>query len=67
MQRILDEGEIFHGAPPRLLGFLKVEGRLWRAVIKATADGRATYIQSLHRVDPPRLRRARETMNPITG
>ena len=31
-------------------GFLDIDGRLWRAVIKATRDGSKTFPQTLHKV-----------------
>ena len=48
VQRIVDEGEIFQASPRLVVGFLEVDGRLWRAVIKATGDGTETYLQTLH-------------------
>ena len=41
VQRILDEGRVFHGGKDSrvAIGFLEERGRLWRAVIKSTKEG----------------------------
>ena len=67
LQRILDEGEWFKQSATNALGFVEEDGRLWRAVLKVTRDRSKTYLTSFHRVDPSRLRRARETLERIGG
>ena len=67
VQRILDGGELFRSGPHHALGFVEIDGRVWRAVYKATRDGAETYVVSLHRVDPPRRRRAARTLERIGG
>ena len=67
VQRILDEGEWFKQSTTHALGFGEEDGRLWRAVLKVTGDRSKTYLTSFHRVDPSRLRRARETPERIGG
>ena len=67
LQRILDEGEWFKQSTTHALGFVEEDGRLWRAVLKVTGDRSKTYLTSFHRVDPSRLRRARETLERIGG
>ena len=51
-QRILDEGELFDLGRRRAAGFLEVDGRLWRAILKATDDRTETYLVSLHMAQP---------------
>ena len=65
VQRILDDGEMFRSGPHHAVGFVEIDGRLWRAVYKATRDGAETYAVSLHRVDPTRMRRAARTLERI--
>jgi len=67
VQRILDKGEWFEQSATHALGFGEEDGRLWRAVLKATKDRSKTYLTSFHRVDPPRLWRARETLERFGG
>ena len=31
------------------MGFVEADGQLWRAVVKATADGSETYVETLHK------------------
>lgn len=67
VQRILDQGEVFRSADRTAMGFLR-EGRdLWRAVLKSTQDGSETYLTTLHRVDPQRLRNARRHFSKVRG
>ena len=48
-QRILDEGELFKPHGRRIVGFVTVDGQLWRAAIKATGDGTEIYLDTLHK------------------
>ncbi len=52
VQRILDQGEMFAGYERQAVGFLEENGRLWRAVVKATVDGSETYLVTLHKAQP---------------
>ncbi len=64
----LDDGEIFEAARARhATGFLEVDGDLWRAVVKATEDGDAIYLQTLHRAQPRDLASARRRLKGIGG
>ena len=65
VQRILDDGEVFRESDNSVVGFMEEDGRIWRAVLKATADGAETYLSTLHRVDASRRDRARRTMRSI--
>ena len=67
VQRILDKGEWFEQSATNALGFGEEDGRLWRAVLKVTRDRSKTYLTSFHRVDPPRLWRARNTLERVGG
>ena len=67
LQRILDEGEWFKQSATNALGYVEEDGRLWRAVLKIAKDRSKTYLTSFHRVDPPRLWRARKTLERIWG
>lgn len=51
LQRILDEGEVYMSRhhPRAVEAFIVMDGRPWRAVVKATADGSRTYLESLHK------------------
>ena len=62
IQRIFDEGEVFTASHRIVIGFVEEEGRLWRAVVKATGDGAETYLASLHRAQPHNLDAARRRM-----
>ncbi len=60
VQRILDEGELFHASRARhAIAYLEINGQLWCAVIKSTADRHETFLQSLHRARPRNLTAAR--------
>ena len=66
VQRIVDEGEIFKARRRRhAIGFATVDGRLWRAVLKATADGSETYLVSLHKASKRNLRSAGQRLERI--
>ena len=66
VQRILDEGQVFLARRANhAVGFLEVDGKLWRVVVKATADGLETYVLSLHHVEPHSLAAARVTAEVI--
>lgn len=56
VQRILDEGELFHVGERFATGFLETDGRWWRAVFKATRDRAETYLVTLHRARPSNYR-----------
>ena len=63
--RILDTGEVFAVAPRIGIGFLEEDGRLWRAVVKATVDGSETYLVTLHKAQPHNLASARQRLKRI--
>ena len=65
LQRILDEGEVFRAGPRHAIAFLDMDGRPWRAVVKATADGSETYLQTLHKAQPHNLGAARRRLERI--
>lgn len=65
VQRILDEGEVFASAPRRAMGFLEVDGKLWRAVVKASRDRSKTSLATLRRAQPDDLDRARRRLKGI--
>ena len=66
VQRILDEGQVFRAhRANHAVGFLEVDGKLWRVVVKATADGLETYVLSLHRVEPHSLAAARRSLKEV--
>ncbi len=67
VQRILDEGEVFSAPRGRAIGFLEEEGRLWRAVVKATEDGSEAYLASLHKAQPHNLDAARRRLKRVVG
>lgn len=64
-RRILDEGELFRGGPRHAIGFIEIDGKLWRTVIKATADGSEAYLQTLHRVGEYDIGAARRRLQRI--
>ncbi len=49
IQRIFDEGEVFATYGNQAAAFLEQDGRLWRAIVKATKDGGETFLVTLHR------------------
>ena len=59
IQRIFDEGEVFATYGNQTAGFLEQDGRLWRAVVKATEDGSETFLVTLHRAKKRDLWQAR--------
>ena len=65
VQRLLDEGEWVQQSGTHAAGFIEIDGRLWRAVVKATADGSETYLVSLHRARSNDLRAARRRFKRI--
>lgn len=65
IQRILDEGELFRQDARHAMGFLYMDGRPWRAVVKATRDGSSTYLQTLHMARPRDLAAARRHLEKI--
>ena len=69
VQRILDEGRVFHGGKDSrvAIGFLEERGRLWRAVIKSTKEGEEVYLETLHRAKSRNLRSAIEVFREIAG
>ncbi len=66
VQRILDEGELFHDGNG-VIGFIEEEGRLWRAVVRVFNDGSETYLNTLHRAQPQDLRTARYRLSKLIG
>ena len=69
LQRILDEGEVYRSRhhPRAVEAFIEMDGRPWRAVVKATRDGSETYLQTLHKAKPDDLARARKGLRRSTG
>ena len=66
VQRILDEGELFEAQRARhAIGFIEVDDKLWRAVVKSTADGSETYLVSVHRAQAYDLGAARRRLRKI--
>ena len=59
MQRVIDDGEWFHGRGNNALGFAEARGSLWMTVIKSTADRSRIYLQTLHRATKRDLAAAR--------
>ncbi len=59
IQRIFDEGEVFATYGNQAAGFLEQDGRLWRAVVKATEDGGETFLVTLRRAHDHNHRNAR--------
>ena len=60
VQRLLDEGRRFKGPkrPKLAIAFLEEDGRLWRAMIKSTKEGKETYLETLHQAKARDLRSA---------
>ena len=46
-------------------GFLEEDGRLWRAVVKATEDGGETFLVTLHRAHDHNYRNARRRFRQV--
>lgn len=65
VQRILEEGELFRAGARHAVGFVEADGRMWRAVFKATEDGSETYLQTLHRAQRYDLPAARSRLQRI--
>ena len=64
-QRILDEGELFLEGNGRFVqGFLEVDGRLWKAVVKS-AGGGELYLATLHRAKEKDLAVTKRRFKPI--
>jgi len=57
VQALMDEGTALQESERLLLLFGEVDGKLWKAVIKRTEDGRELYLQSLHRATVKQRRR----------
>jgi len=55
VQRLLDEAELRLEHGTHAVMMMPVGGRLWKAVVKRTADGRERYLASLHRARPRNL------------
>ena len=67
VQRILDRGKMFRDRrdPRAAVGFIEADGRLWRAVVKATENRAETYLASLHRAHRRQRLAARERLERI--
>ncbi len=65
IQRILDEGEVFHTRKRVAIGFLEEDGRLWRVAVKATQDGSETYLATYHKAQRYDIRAARRRFQAI--
>lgn len=64
VQQILDEGEWFEArqSERHASGFLEIDGKLWRTVIKASEDEDKTFMQTLHRARNRDLTSARRKL-----
>ena len=67
IQRIVDRGELFTEEGGYLVGFLRDDDRLWRAVVKITEDGAETYLTSFHPARERNLARARHGLERLSG
>lgn len=67
IQRILDGDELFRDGDRWVTGFVEVEGRLWRAVVKATRNSSEIYAVSLHRANKRNLRSAQRRLERLSG
>ena len=65
VHQILDRGSLFKASERHLVGFLEWEGRMWRAVIKVTADQSETYLASLHKAKDRDFTAARRRLKGI--
>jgi len=66
VQRILDEGEMFRdGRERHVVGFLEIDGQIWRAVFKVTRDRRETFLLTLHRVQGRDIAKARRSLGSL--
>jgi len=67
VQQILDDGEMFAEPGGRFVrGFIDDEdGRLWKTVVKMTADDAGTYLVTLHRAKERDLRASRQRLERI--
>ncbi len=66
VQAIIDQGEFFEAGGHHVMGFLEMDGRPWRAVVKATRDGAETYVVSFHKAQPYDLEAARRHLPTIS-
>ena len=67
VQRILDDGELFRSRyhSRAVEAFIEMDGRPWRAVVKATRDGSKTYLETFHKAQPRDLAAARRRRKKI--
>lgn len=66
VQRLLDDGEWFMARRRRhAIGFLEAGDQLWTVVVKATADGAETYLQTLRKAQAHNLVAVRHRLKPI--
>ena len=65
VQNILNTGEVFMEGTDRVIGYLEIDGRLWAAAVKATADGSESYLLTLHRAHDRNLAAARRELKSI--
>ena len=49
VQRVIDQGEWFIDSTRHAAGFLEIDGKHWKLVIKSADNGAATYLQSFRR------------------
>ena len=52
-------------AATSMRAFVEVDGKLWRAVVKAADGGDRIYLQTFHRAQPHNLAAARRTLEKI--
>ena len=48
-----------------IMGFIEEDGKMWRAVVKTTRDGREIYLTTLHRAQDYDLRSAIRNLEEI--
>ena len=67
VQRILDEGELFHSRnlPRHFVGHITHGGRTWRAVFKISKDERGSFLVSLFPAQERNLKAERRKARPI--
>ena len=62
---LVDHGEVLQSQKHFATGFIKEDGKLWKAMLKSTRDGSETYLFTLHRSYPKNLAAARRDYEQI--
>ena len=65
IQVMLDEGQWFRQGKRNAIVFFEENGKLWRAVLKSTNDGKQAFMKTLHRAKNNNLRNARKKLREI--